>query len=131
MSAARRWVPLRSLAPLALMAAIFYLSAQHADADQSWWVAVIRTLGHIGGYAMLTALWTWALAGAVQRPVVVAAAISLAYAVSDEYHQTFVDTRHGSAIDVGVDAIGIALAALVITRVRTQLRPKSTLAQSP
>jgi VanZ family protein len=115
MAAARR-APLRSLAPLALMAAIFYLSAQHGDPDQSWWVAVIRKLGHIGGYATLTALWTWALAGSVRRPLPTAIAISLAYAISDEYHQTYVETRHGSPIDVGVDAIGIAVAALLISR---------------
>ena len=131
MSASIRRTGVRALAPLALMAVIFYLSAQHADADQSWWVAVIRKLGHIGGYATLTALWTWALAGAVRRPLVAAIAISLAYAVSDEYHQTFVDTRHGSPVDVAVDAIGIALAALVLTRVRPQLPPKSDLVQSP
>jgi hypothetical protein len=112
--ATRRRAPLRSLAPLALMAAIFYLSAQHADADQSWWIGVARKLGHIGGYAILTALWTWALAGSIRRPLSTAMAISLAYAISDEYHQTYVDTRHGSPIDVGVDAIGIAIAALAI-----------------
>jgi VanZ family protein len=94
-------------------------------------LAVARKLGHIGGYATLTALWTWALAGSVRRPLPIAMAISLAYAISDEYHQTHVDTRHGSPVDVGVDAIGIALAALVITRARPQLSPKSTLARSP
>jgi VanZ family protein len=116
MSPVTRRAPLRALAPLALMAVIFYLSAQQADADQSWWVAVIRKLGHIGGYATLTALWTWALAGAVRRPLATAIAISLAYAASDEYHQSFVDTRHGSPVDVALDAVGIALAALVLRR---------------
>jgi VanZ family protein len=123
---ARRRAPLRSLAPLAMMAAIFYLSAQHADADQSWWMAVARKLGHVGGYATLTALWTWALAGSVRRPLPTAIAISLAYAISDEYHQTHVDTRHGSPIDVGVDAIGISLAALAIARTRPEVRPRSS-----
>ena len=30
-------------------------------------------------------------------------------------HQSFVDTRHGSAVDVAVDSLGIALAALAIS----------------
>ena len=55
---------------------------------------------------LLTGLWWWALVGGVRRPLLAAAAISLAYAATDEYHQTFVDGRHGSPLDVGIDAIG-------------------------
>lgn len=126
MSAPRPAVLLRALAPLALMGAIFYLSSQPADPDQAWWMVVVRKLGHIGGYAALTALWTWALAGAVRRPLLIAAAISLAYAATDEYHQSLVDTRHGTAADVAVDALGIALAYLAITRARPRLRLRSS-----
>lgn len=126
MSAPRPAVLLRALAPLALMGAIFYLSSQPADPDQAWWMVVVRKLGHIGGYAALTALWTWALAGAVRRPLLIAAAISLAYAATDEYHQSLVDTRHGAAADVAVDALGIALAYLAIIRARPRLRLRSS-----
>ncbi|MGH2982645.1 MAG: VanZ family protein [Solirubrobacterales bacterium] len=122
MSAPRRRVLLRSLAPLALMGAIFYLSAQPADADQAWWTVVLRKLGHVGGYATLTALWTWALAGTVRRPLLNAAAISFVYACSDEYHQSFVGTRHGSPVDVAVDAIGIGLAYLILKAAKTERR---------
>jgi VanZ family protein len=120
----------RSLAPLALMGAIFYFSSQPAGGDEAWWLLILRKLGHIGGYAALTALWAWTLTGTVRRPVVLAAAIALVYACTDEYHQTFVDTRHGTAVDVAVDAIGIAVAALAIQRVPTG-RPRSSLARSP
>lgn len=113
-SAPKRRFLLRSLAPLALMGAIFYFSAQPADPDQAWWTVVLRKLGHVGGYATLTALWTWTLAGNVHRPLPIAAAISLAYAASDEYHQSFVESRNGSPVDVALDALGIALAAAVI-----------------
>ena len=126
MSAKRPPVLLRALAPLALMGAIFYLSSQQADPDHAWWEAVVRKLGHVGGYAALTTLWFWVLAGAVRRPLPVAAAISLAYACSDEYHQSFVETRNGSPVDVAVDAVGIALAYLAIARARPRLRLKSS-----
>jgi VanZ family protein len=115
----------RAIAPLALMGAIFYLSSQPAGQDYAWWEVIARKLGHITGYAFLTALWAWALSGVVKRPVLVAVCISLAYACIDEYHQTFVDTRHGSPIDVGVDAIGMALAAAAI-RFRRGTRPVET-----
>jgi VanZ family protein len=52
----------------------------------------------------------------------VAAAISLAYACTDEYHQSFVETRHGTPVDVVIDSIGIALAALWLRRARTTRR---------
>jgi VanZ family protein len=124
-SAPRRRTLLRTLAPLALMGAIFYFSAQPADPDQAWWTVVVRKLGHVGGYATLTALWFWALAGTVRRPLMVAAAISFVYACSDEYHQSFVDTRHGSPVDVAVDALGIALAYLAIATAQPALKPRS------
>ena len=38
-------------------------------------------------------------------------AISLVYAVTDEFHQTFVDGRNGTPVDVLIDSIGIAIAA--------------------
>ncbi len=105
---------LRALAPIALMGAIFYFSAQPAAAHHAWWVIVIRKLGHITGYALLTALWAWALQGVVRRPVLVAVCVALAYACTDEWHQTFVHGRTGTPRDVVIDAIGMAIAAILI-----------------
>jgi len=106
---------LRSIAPLALMGAIFFFSAQPSTGEHPWWEAVVRKLGHVTGYALLTALWVWALRGAaVRRPVLIAVCISFAYAWTDEFHQTYVSGRTGTPVDVGVDAIGIAVAALLL-----------------
>jgi VanZ family protein len=105
----------RALAPLALMAVIFYFSAQPAGDHHAWWVIVFRKLGHFTGYALLTALWAWALQGVVRRPVLIAVCIALAYACTDEFHQTFVSGRTGTPRDVGIDAIGMAIAALLIS----------------
>jgi VanZ family protein len=103
------------LAPLAMMAAIFYFSSQPFDGPElAWWEVAMRKLGHVAGYFALTGLWWWALVGAVRRPLLAAAAVALAYSCTDEYHQTFVDGRFGSPVDVGIDAIGIALACLAI-----------------
>src|SRR4029450_3292058 len=109
----RAW--LRALAPLALMGVIFYLSAQHAGADMPWYAYAARKLGHLSGYALLTALWAWALRGAVSRPLIWAASIAFLYACSDEWHQSFVDTRHATPVDVAIDSIGIAVSALAMS----------------
>ena len=96
--------------PLALMGVIFWFSAQPAGGHHAWWVIVIRKLGHITGYALLTSAWWWALQGVVRRPILWAVLISLAYACTDEFHQTFVHGRNGSPIDWGIDAAGVAIA---------------------
>jgi len=104
----------RAIAPLALMGLIFYLSAQPAGPELPVWEIALRKLGHLGGYALLTALWAWALVGTVRRPLVWAVAIAFLYASSDEWHQSFVETRHGTPVDVLIDSIGIGVAALAI-----------------
>jgi VanZ family protein len=133
---------LRAVAPIALMGVIFWFSAQPAGAHHAWWVIVLRKLGHITGYGLLTALWAWALQGVVRRPVLVAVCIALAYACTDEFHQTFVRGRMGTPRDVAIDAIGMAIAAFLISmrrsaptgwgRIHARGRAsKSSLARSP
>lgn len=98
---------LRAIAPLALMATIFYLSAQESVGPDL--PASTRVVGHFCEYALLAGLWAWALAPALGRKAFAgAAAISLLYAISDEFHQSFVAGRDADALDVLVDAIGIA-----------------------
>ena len=97
-----------------MMIAIFYFSAQPFEGDPlEWWEVLARKLGHMAGYALLTGAWIWALAGRVRRPLAAAAAISFLYAISDEYHQTFVENRSGTAVDVLIDSAGITLALLI------------------
>jgi VanZ family protein len=42
--------------------------------------------------------------------------------VTDEYHQTFVEGRHGSPIDWAIDSAGAATAALSLHRLRMRDR---------
>ena len=108
--------------PLLAMALIFFLSAQSSDpVDRAWWDVLLRKLAHFTEYAVLTALWWRALHGLGLRfgtALGAAIAISLAYAASDEFHQTFVDGRHGSPVDVLIDSAGMATAAAVIVLLR-------------
>lgn len=112
-----RWAP-----PILLMGLIYLLSDQP---DLSTGLGVIdlvaRKLVHAAEYALLAVLWWRALAGSVRPGAALwlAVGISVAYAASDEYHQTFVAGRHGSVLDVGVDALGAGLGALLAGRLRT------------
>lgn len=108
-------VAARAVAPLALMGVIFYLSAQQAVGPQlpEW----TRWVAHFSEYAVLAALWIWALAPELgHRAVWAAIAISFLYAVGDEVHQSFVEGRDSDPVDVLVDSIGIGAAAIVIER---------------
>ena len=103
------WLP-----PLALMAAIFALSAQPSlDSGFGVWDEIGRKLVHFAEYALLTFLWWRALRTVMpsRRAAIAALLISVAYAASDEYHQTFVEGRSGSPADWAIDAAGAALAA--------------------
>jgi VanZ family protein len=77
------------------------------------WDTVLRKGAHITEYAILGAL----LYRALGREAL-ALAIGIAYAATDELHQHFVRGRHASPIDVGIDAVGVALGMLVWLRVR-------------
>jgi VanZ family protein len=108
-------VALRSLAPLALMALIFVLSAQpDLDSGLGTLDLVLRKLTHAAEYALLTLAWAWALRPVTRLSVALAALIALLYAVSDEYHQTFVTGRSGTATDVLVDAVGVGIGLALL-----------------
>lgn len=112
----------RVIAPLSLMGLIFFLSAQpHLGTDLGLIDLIGRKIAHAGVYGVLTLLWLWALlpliAGSWSRPskaLLFAASISFLYAISDEYHQTFVEGRSGSALDVAIDAVGILIASWLV-----------------
>jgi VanZ family protein len=103
------------------MALIFYLSAQEAVGPElpAW----TRVVAHFGEYALLAALWVWALAPLLgRRALLLAAAIAFVYALSDEYHQSFVEGRDADPLDVLADAAGIAAAVGLLSAWRAAWR---------
>jgi hypothetical protein len=95
--------------PLAVMALIFALSATpDLSSGLGWWDLVLRKLAHVTIY---TALWLALLRASEWRRPLAATVVALLYAASDEFHQHFVHGRHGTPVDVAVDAVGFVLAA--------------------
>jgi VanZ family protein len=106
-------------APLALMALIFAFSAMPAgDEQHSTLMLVMRKLAHFSEYFALTGLWWWALRTQIgaRQALPIAIAIALSYAITDEFHQTFVSGRTGTPRDVLIDSAGILAAGLLIRR---------------
>jgi VanZ family protein len=108
------WAP-----PVVLMAVIFALSAQpDLSTGLGVWDVVGRKLIHASEYALLCFLWWRAFRTVVAhvRAVALAVFASLAYAATDEVHQLFVHGRHGTLVDVAIDAVGIAVVATVLSK---------------
>ena len=104
--------------PLVLMAVIFFFSAQpDLSTGLGTWDLILRKLAHMAEYGLLWLLWLRALG--TDRPLA-AAAITLAYAVTDELHQSFVEGRNGTPVDVAIDAVGVAIAAALYARRRAR-----------
>jgi VanZ family protein len=104
----------RWLAVALWMGLIFALSAQSRlpSAPQPWLDTLVKKGGHFAVYAVLATLiwralewraraWSWAWL------------LAVIYAISDEWHQSFVAGRHPQAIDALIDACGAATALLV------------------
>jgi VanZ family protein len=112
------WLP-----PLALMGLIFFLSAQP---DLRTNLGVLDLVGrkvlHATEYGVLCALWWRALRTVTGEwaALASAAAIAIGYAVTDEFHQSFVPERNASPVDVGIDAAGTLFAAVLIRRSRAR-----------
>lgn len=102
----------RLIAPIAWMAVIFYFSSQ---SDPSPGIGNFgHVVAHFSEYFILTTLWAWALLPHLGlRALSVAWAIAVLYAISDEWHQSFVPDRDSDPIDVLVDACGAAAAVAV------------------
>ena len=91
------------------MALIFVLSAQPDLSSGLGTIDLVgRKLIHMLEFGLLWFLWHRALGH--EHPVA-AAVITLSYAATDEFHQTFVEGRHGAPADFAIDALGVAVAA--------------------
>lgn len=78
---------------------------------------LLRKFAHIFEYFVLTLLIFQTVFKSKQNKktaLFLAAVFSLLYAISDEYHQTFVFGRSGNVTDVIIDSFGIFLAVLLI-----------------
>jgi|SRR3954447_4195339 VanZ family protein len=108
------WAP-----PIALMVVIFVLSAQP---DLNSGLGTIDLIGrkvvHASEFGLLTLLW-WRALRTIATPrtaILLALGISIGYAGTDEFHQSYVNGRHASPVDVLIDALGATIVAALLMR---------------
>jgi VanZ family protein len=61
-------------------------------------------------------MWRALTLSAIRRAMALSLILTIAYAASDEFHQSFTAGRNASPVDVSIDSAGalIALVALVV-----------------
>ena len=107
----RLWLPV-----LAWAALIFaFSSVPDLGTGLGGWDLVLRKLAHATEYAVLGAL----LVRATGRSGL-AFALGVLYAISDEWHQTFVAGRLGAPLDVAIDAVGVACGVFLWQTLRAR-----------
>ena len=124
------WVP-----ALIWMSAIFAFSASPSLPEAPGRVldVVVKKTAHVLEYGLLACLYLRGLRrfsrnGEILR--LIAVGLCLAYALSDEYHQSFVPGRNGRLLDVAVDGVG-ACGAMVLDWWRDRSRSVRTLERMP
>jgi VanZ family protein len=105
------------LPALGWMAVIYSLSSLTSREVPSG--VIDERAGHALEYAILAILVMIAVAGLARPEVrshhfVIAGAVSMTWAVSDEWHQSFVPGRDPSIRDLAFDAIGASLALVLL-----------------
>lgn len=105
------------------MGLIFFFSHQPSlpNLDDNLLDLLFKKLAHAFAYAVLMGLWWGALKSiraANWRTLLLAFIFTVLYAISDEWHQTFIPHRSGQLADVLVDSAGALLVFIFIRRQR-------------
>lgn len=104
------------------MLAIFLFSAQSSSElpNFDWVDWIVKKGGHMTGYALL-ALSYWRALGFRQGRWWLAWCLAVLYAVTDEFHQSFVPGRSASIWDVLIfDNLGALISLWLLNRYKTQ-----------
>jgi VanZ family protein len=109
--ALRLWLPVLLWAGLIFA----FSSVPNLSSGLGGWDLLLRKIAHAAEFAVLGALLQRAL-----TRVELALALGVAFAISDEIHQSFVAGRRGSALDVALDAVGVLAGVLLWQRVQTR-----------
>jgi VanZ family protein len=92
-----RWLPV-----VLWLGVIFaFSSIPSLSSGLGTWDYVLRKGAHMTEYAVLACLLARAVGSYGW-----AFALAVAYAATDEFHQTFVRGRHGTPVDVAIDGVG-------------------------
>ena len=107
-----RWLP-----AVLMMGAIFFFSSRTASQIPYFGAIdfLVKKGGHAIGYGMLGLSYYYALPRtlSVRYRWIMAWMMAILFALSDEFHQSFVDGRTSTARDVLIDSAGAGIALII------------------
>jgi VanZ family protein len=114
----KQWLPV-----VVLMAVIFFFSSIPSQEMPRFgsWDTLVKKSGHLLEYALLGLTFLRGQQSNHWRSYGYALVGVILYALTDEYHQSFVPGRTSTLIDVGIDTIG-ALIGLTVIRFSQPIR---------
>lgn len=87
----------------------------------------IRKIAHMGEFFILFVLWYIVLVKDKNKNVLLhSAMIAIFYAMTDEFHQLFVQGRTANIVDVGVDSIGVICGVIMIILLKEIMKTLET-----
>jgi len=112
--------------PALLMTLVIFLFSARPASDLlffAWADTIIKKGGHMIGYALL-ALSYWRAFDFSEEKRWIAWLLAVVYAVTDEFHQSFVPGRHPSLWDVVIfDNLGALISLWLANRYKKRKRP--------
>ena len=119
-----RWLP-----ALVIMGLIFVFSSLPSDKVPYYggFDYVVKKGGHALGYGLLGLSYYYALPRSLSRVYrwILALIMAILFALSDEYHQSFVQGRNSSLGDVAIDTLGAIVALFLGAGYSSNSRSKS------
>ncbi len=113
-------VPIRWIPSIAVMGIIFFFSSRTPDQLPHFGVLdiLIDQSGHALGYAALGISYAYALPAewTARRRFLLALGMAAAYALTDEYHQSFVPMRSPNLLDIMTDVLGAVIGLTLYWR---------------
>lgn len=115
-TAAQRWW--RTTPVIAASLLIYWVSsiadATPPDLGFEWQDKVFHAAAYlVYGVAMFLAVWTWSRTRSTTSILWIGGVLATLFALSDEWHQSFVPGRHATLDDAVADVVGILLAAFL------------------
>jgi VanZ family protein len=108
-----RWLP-----AVAWMVMIFWFSSQPdlPRPQNDLLNLILRKTAHFAVFGALALLYLWAIGNWQKRWL--ALVLTILYAISDEYHQSWTPLRHPAWTDVLIDSAGGVVALWLLPRLR-------------
>ena len=105
--------------PAVACAAVIFLLSHHSNPPGAEWFASFDYAVHFLEYAVFALTLVWGAPSRLnhaltRKGVAVVCAVALVYALSDEWHQSFVPNRDASPVDLVADFLGSVTSVMIV-----------------